>query len=61
MSNRKESESNGKAHERNIGEKFTPLGGGEYMEESSGNPVEREEIVKEDKDEKGNGSGKSQS
>ncbi|RAM50124.1 competence protein ComE [Mastigocladus laminosus UU774] len=55
MNSRKESETNGKAHERNIGEIFTPLGGGEYMEESSGHPVEREQIVKEDKDEKGNG------
>ncbi|MBO3458834.1 competence protein ComE [Aetokthonos hydrillicola Thurmond2011] len=56
MSGRQQSGNNGDASKSEPLDEYIPLGGGDYMEKSSGNPVGKEEIVPEDKSEKGNGS-----
>ncbi|TBR56429.1 competence protein ComE [Westiellopsis prolifica IICB1] len=56
MSGIRQSGNNGDASKSNPAEEYVPLDGGAYMEKSSGHPVDKEEIVPEDKGEKGNGS-----
>jgi hypothetical protein len=56
MSGRQQGKNNGDASKGEPLDEYIPLGGGEYMEKSSGNPIGKEEILPEDKSEKGNGS-----